>query len=317
MTRDSSRDSGFGIRDSTRPGPEAQIPSPEVLSQIADLELVARIVVEGLVSGLHRSPFHGYSAEFSQYRHYRPGDDLKYVDWKLVARTDRVYTKQFRETTNMAATIVLDTSASMSFPDAGSERTRPTPVSKFRYSVIVSAALAHILSTQGDAVGLVAGDRFLPARAGRHNLRGLLAALSGVEAAGRWQSSETVRRAAERLNRRGLLLVLSDFYDAEEETFDELRRAARMGHEVVLFQIMSREEVEFPYRRDLEFSDLETGRSIAVNAGLARRDYTDAVAAFLERCRRRAGAEGFQYSLIVTDMSPARGLRNFLLARRR
>jgi uncharacterized protein (DUF58 family) len=144
--------------------------------------------------------------------------------------------------------------------------------------VIVSAALAHILSTQGDAVGLVAGDRFLPARAGRHNLRGLLAALSGVEAAGRWQSAETVRRAAERLNRRGLLLVLSDFYDAEEETFDELRRAARMGHEVVLFQIMSREEVEFPYQRDLEFSDLETGRSIAVNAGLARRDSSDAAA---------------------------------------
>jgi uncharacterized protein (DUF58 family) len=123
-----------------------------VLAEIADLELVARIVVEGLVSGLHRSPFHGYSAEFSQYRHYRPGDDLKYVDWKLVARTDRVYTKQFRETTNMAATIVLDTSASMSFPSS---------ISKYRYAVIVAAALAHILSTQGDAVGLVAGDRFL------------------------------------------------------------------------------------------------------------------------------------------------------------
>jgi uncharacterized protein (DUF58 family) len=318
VTRDSTGDSVLGTRYSKSPEPrvpstEPRVPDPAVLSQIADLELVARIVVEGLVSGLHRSPFHGYSAEFSQYRHYRPGDDLKYVDWKLVARTDRVYTKQFRETTNMAATIVLDTSASMSFPSAGSE----PPVSKFRYTVIVSAALAHLMSAQGDAVGLVAGDRFLPARAGRHNLRGLLAALSGVEAAGRWQAPETVRRAAERLNRRGLLLVLSDFYDAEEETFDELRRAARMGHEVVLFQIMSREEVEFPYRRDLEFADLETGASVAVNAGLARRDYTDAVAAFLERCRRRAGAEGFQYSLIVTDTSPARGLRNFLLARRR
>ena len=158
---------------------------------------------------------------------------------------------------------------------------------------------------------------FFPPRAGRHNLRGLLAALSGVELPASWQPAETVRRAAERLNRRGLLLVLSDFYDAEEETFNELRRAARMGHEVVLFQIMSREEVDFPYRRDLEFADLETGRSIALNAGLARRDYTDAVAAFLERCRRRAGAEGFQYSLIVTDTSPARALRNFLLARRR
>jgi uncharacterized protein (DUF58 family) len=281
---------------------------PEVLAGIADLELVARIVVEGLVSGLHRSPFHGYSAEFSQYRHYRPGDDLKYVDWKLVARTDRLYTKQFRETTNMAASIVLDTSASMSFPEE---------LSKHRYAVILAAALAHIISGQGDAVGLVAGHRMIPARAGRHNLRALLAALGGVEASGRWGGAEIVRRAAERLNRRGLLLVLSDFYDDEEATFAELRRAARMGHEVVLFQVMSREEVEFPYKRDLEFADLETGRSVAVNAGLARRDYTDAVAAFLERCRRRAGAEGFQYSLIVTDTPPAHGLRNFLLGHQR
>src|SRR4051794_19545744 len=134
---------------------------PEVLARIADLELVARILVEGLVSGLHRSPFHGYSAEFSQYRHYRPGDDLKYVDWKLVARTDRVYTKQFRETTNMAASIVLDTSRSMDFP-AG--------VSKLRYAVIAAAALAHLISTQGDAVGLHAGDTVIAPRAGRHPL---------------------------------------------------------------------------------------------------------------------------------------------------
>src|SRR5947199_5413077 len=132
---------------------EPRLPSPEVLTQIADLELVARIVVEGLVSGLHRSPFHGYSAEFSQYRHYRPGDDLKYVDWKLVARTDRVYTKQFRETTNMAAALVLDTSASMAFPVGR--------VSKFRYGMIVAAALAHLVSGQGDAVGLLGGDRFI------------------------------------------------------------------------------------------------------------------------------------------------------------
>ena len=119
---------------------------PEVLAGIADLELVARIVVEGLVSGLHRSPFHGYSAEFSQYRHYRPGDDLKYVDWKLVARTDRVYTKQFRETTNMASAIVLDTSGSMDFPVA--QAFRPA-VTLFRYAVIAAAALAHLISGQG------------------------------------------------------------------------------------------------------------------------------------------------------------------------
>ena len=294
---------------------------PEVLAQLADLELVARIIVEGLVSGLHRSPFHGYSAEFNQYRHYRQGDDLKYVDWKLVARTGRLYTKQFRETTDMAATIVLDTSASMAFPVAGRSADgaagAKASVSKFRYAVIAAAALAHLISSQGDAVGLHAGDRFIAPRAGRQHLRGVLAALASLDAQGAWNGGDTVRRAAERLKRRGLLLVLSDFYDDEERTLAELRRAARMGHEVVLFQILSREEIALPYRRDLEFTDLETGRRLAVNAGLARRDYQDALAAFLERWRSRAGAEGFQYSLVVTDTPPERSLRNFLLARQR
>ena len=281
---------------------------PEILSRIADLELVSRIVVEGLVSGLHRSPFHGYSAEFSQYRRYRPGDDLKYVDWKLLARTDRVYTKQFRETTNMAATLVLDTSASMAFPAA---------LSKFRYSVIAAAALAYLISSQGDAVGLVAADRFLPPRAGRQNVRGLLAALTAATAAGTWDPAATVRRAAERMTRRGLLLMLSDFYDDEERTFAELRRAARMGHEIVLLQTVSRQEIDLPYDRDVEFTDLETGATVSLNAPLARRTYTDGLAAFLECCRHRAGVEGFQYSLIVTDTPPERALRNVLLARKR
>jgi uncharacterized protein (DUF58 family) len=291
-----------------------------VLARLADLELVARIIVEGLVSGLHRSPFHGYSAEFSQYRHYRQGDDLKYVDWKLVARTGRLYTKQFRETTDMAATLVLDTSASMGFPEAsrtGGTEAAGAAVSKFRYAVIAAAALAHLISGQGDAVGLHAGDRYIGSRAGRQHLRGLLAALTSLDALGTWDGAETVRRAAERLKRRGLLLVFSDFYDDEERTLAELRRASRMGHEVVLFQILTREEIELPYRRDLEFTDLETGRRLAINAGLVRRDYQDAVTAFLERWRSRAGAEGFQYSLVVTDTPPERALRNFLLARQR
>jgi uncharacterized protein (DUF58 family) len=280
---------------------------PALLARIGDLELVARMIVEGLVSGLHRSPFHGYSAEFSQYRHYRPGDDLKYVDWKLVARTDRVYTKQFRETTNMSASIVVDTSGSMGFP-----LDRP---SKLRYAVIAAAALAHLISTQGDAIGLVTADSFLGARPGRQHLRRLLAALTSLTAKESWRPVETIRRAAERLGRRGLLLVLSDFYDDEDETFGELRRAARLGHEVVLFHVMSREEIEFTYRRDVEFVDLESGRALAVDAAQARRAYLDAVAAFVERWRRRAGAEGFQHLLAVTDMPHDRMLRNFLLAR--
>jgi len=280
---------------------------PDVLAGIADLELVARIVVEGLVSGLHRSPFHGYSAEFSQYRRYRPGDDLKYVDWKLLARTDRVYTKQFRETTNLAASIVIDTSASMDFP-AGQ-------VTKFRYAVVVAAALAYVIAGQGDAAGLVAGDAFLPPRSGRQHLRRLLALLGSLVPGGVWSGAEIVRRAADRLGRRGLLIVVSDFYDDEERLASELRRAQRMGHDVVQFQVLTRDEIALPYGRDAEFADLESGARLAVNPALARRDYRDAIAEFLERMRSRALAEGRQHTLVVTDTAPARALRGFLLAR--
>src|SRR5262245_26655212 len=170
-------------------GIESAVCPPEVLAKVGDLELVARIVVEGLVSGLHRSPFHGYSAEFSQYRRYRPGDDLKYVDWKLLARTDRVFTKQFRETTNMAASIVMDTSASMDFPPKTIGNT-----TKFRYGVIVAAALAHVIAGQGDAVGLVVRDEMLPARGGRQHLRRLLALLGSLAPGGGWSGPEIVRR---------------------------------------------------------------------------------------------------------------------------
>ena len=280
---------------------------PDVLAGIADLELVARIVVEGLVSGLHRSPFHGYSAEFSQYRRYRPGDDLKHVDWKLLARTDRVYTKQFRETTNMAASIVIDTSASMDFPAGG--------VTKFRYTVMVAAALAFVIAGQGDAAGVVARDMFLPPRSGRQHLRRLLALLASLTPGGVWAGAETVRRAADRLGRRGLLVVASDFYDDEERMARELRRAQRMGHDVVQLQVLTRDEIALPYGRDVEFADLESGARVPVNPALARRDYRDAIAEFLERTRSRALAEGRQHTLVVTDTPPERALRSFLLAR--
>jgi len=211
----------------------------------------------------------------------------------------------------MAASLVVDASGSMEFPEG---------LSKFRYATIVAAALAHLVSRQGDAVGLVTGgenqDVYLPPRAGRQHLRRVLAALSSLKAAGSWTAGPIIRRAAERLKRRGLLIVLSDFYDDEDEAFAELRRAARMGHDVAVFQIVSRTELEFPYARDLEFADLETGETLVINADAARRDYTDVVSAFVERCRKRATAEGIQYSLVVTDTPPERTLRNFLLSRR-
>src|SRR3954466_10634268 len=188
--------------------------SPAVVAAIDDLELAARIVVEGLRTGGHRSPFHGYSTEFRQHRPYRAGDDLKYLDWKLFARSDRLYTRQYRETTNVSVMIALDTSASMSYPPEG--------VSKFRYGQIVASALAYLVSEQGHAVGLMTmeGEKlsYVAARGGRQHLRSLLARIDRLPAAGRWDPPRVIARAAQLLQRRGIVIVLSDFYDGEEET---------------------------------------------------------------------------------------------------
>src|SRR5215208_2940839 len=188
--------------------------SASVVAAIDDLELAARLVVEGLRAGGHRSPFHGFSADFQQHRPYRAGDDLKYLDWKILARTDRLYSKQFRETTSMSAMIVLDASASMAFPDE--------VLSKFRYASIIAASLAYLLSAQGDAVGLMTQSdgayAYVPAKAGRPHLRSLIARIDRLAPAGTWEPDKVIARGAELLKRRGVMVVISDFYDAEEAT---------------------------------------------------------------------------------------------------
>jgi uncharacterized protein (DUF58 family) len=285
--------------------------SPAVAAAVDDLELAARVVVEGLRAGGHRSPFHGYSAEFQQHRPYRAGDDLKYLDWKLLARTDRLYSRQFRETTSMSAMIVLDASASMAFPEEG--------VSKFRYAQIVAASLAYLVVAQGDAVGLITMGKgalgYLPARAGRPHLRSLIARLDRLIPVGQWQPDVVIARGAELLKRRGVMVVISDFYDAEEETRRELRRVARRGHDVAMLQVMSPEEMTFPYSGGLELEDAESGERRLVDAATLQRDYRAAVAGFLERCRTLAHRDGVDYALMSTGVPPERVLRDYLVRR--
>jgi len=283
---------------------------PEVVAAIDDLELAARLIVEGSRSGHHRSPFHGFSNEFSQYRAYRPGDDLKYLDWKLLARTDRLYTRQFRETTNMSVVLVVDTSASMNFGQAPS---------KFRYAVIMAAALAHLIINQGDAVGLMTmqGEKlvWVPARGGRAHLRLLLAQLEKLTPSATWDAPRVVTRAADLLRRRGVILAISDFYDNEEATRVELRRVMRRGHDVAVLQVISREEIDLPFTSDVDFEDLETGARVIVDARVARGGYRDQVTAFLERWRTGSRRDGLDYALVTTDEKPSDALRTYLVKR--
>ncbi len=296
---------------------------PAVVGAIDDLELAARLIVEGARSGQHRSPFHGFSNEFSQYRAYRPGDDLKYLDWKVLARTDRLYTRQFRETTNMSVVLVVDTSASMHYPSTPSTpygRSGPSGgISKFRYAIIMAAALAHLIIKGGDAVGLMTmqGEKlvYVPPRGGRGHLRVLLAQLAQLTPSTHWDPARVLTRAADLLRRRGMVLALSDFYDDEETTRVELRRVARRGHDVAVLQVVSRDEVDLPFSSDVEFEDLESGARVVVDARAARGSYRDQMAAFLEAWRTGARRDGLDYALMTTDEAPSDALRAYLLKR--
>src|SRR4029453_10906439 len=192
--------------------------SPAELSALRDLELVSRTTVEGLRQGLHRSPFHGYNAEFNQYRHYRPGDDLKYVDWKAFARSNRLYTRQFRETTNLSCLFVIDVSRSMDYPGAGDTRGGKLRT-KFALAQGVTAILGTMVVDQGDAAGALAvGDRvhLTPPRSGHHHLRVFLSQVATLEPSGAVSIAVALGRAATALKRRGLIVVVSDLYEDDE-----------------------------------------------------------------------------------------------------
>jgi uncharacterized protein (DUF58 family) len=286
---------------------------PADRAALRDLEFLARTTVEGLRQGLHRSPFHGYSAEFSQYRHYRPGDDLRYVDWKAFARTDRLYSRQFRETTNLAALFLIDVSRSMDFG---------APQTKCALATAVAAALGTLVIDQGDAAGLLAladesrdGTEYLPPRNGRHHLRSLVGALARLAPSGAQPMANTLTRAATLLRRRGLIIVLSDLYD-EDAVMANVRRLTRMGHDVVIIHTLAREELSLPAGSSAQYEDLETGARVIASPDTLRPRYKAAVEAFLSRVQHAAQAEGVDYVRLVAGEPIEPPLRRLLLGRR-
>jgi uncharacterized protein (DUF58 family) len=284
----------------------SHIATASELRSLRDLELVARTTVEGLRQGRHPSPFHGYNAEFSQYRHYRPGDDLRYVDWKAFGRSDRLYTKQFRETTNLAALVVVDVSASMDY------------AAKFRLAQSVAAALGTLVLDQGDAVGLLAvGDRveYLPPRSGHLHLRAFLRHVAALAPAGTRSIVDGLVRAASLLRRRGLVIAISDFYD-DHRAIAECRHLARAGHDVIVVQTLAAEEVSLTVEGAVELVDSETGATVVVDGDTARADYEARAGAWLASFTSAVSREGLDLLRLTTADSLDRELRRYLMARR-
>ena len=284
----------------------AHVVTSSELQSLRDLELMTKVTVEGLRQGLHRSPFHGYSAEFSQYSHYRPGDDLKYVDWKAFARTDRIYTRQFRETTNVSALFVVDISKSMDFG------------SKFVLARTVAAVLGTLVLDQGDAAGVLAVDdraHFVPSRSGHHHLRALLSELASLAPGGSASIAEALRRAAAILKRRGVVIVLSDLYE-DEEAIGQIRQLARMGHDVIVIHTLAREELTLDVGGAAEFVDLESGGRLTVQPAAARDGYVAAFAAWLAQVEQQLRRDGIDYLRLIAGEPLEPALRRFLVGRR-
>jgi uncharacterized protein (DUF58 family) len=290
----------------------AQLLRPDVLASIGRLDLVARTVVEGFLAGLHRSPYRGISQEFAAHRPYIAGDEVRRVDWRVYARTERLYVKEFEEETNAPVRLLLDTSASLGYA--------PRDVSKLDYARYLAAALSYLAIRQNDRVGLVCLDaearERIQARGGRRHLYTLLAALERVRAEGETRLSTLILREAAQWKRRGLVILISDLYDRPEEITAALTRLRRAGQEVIVFHLLDRAERLLDYEGTREFRDLETGERLLADAGRVRRAYVERVAemrAFFSRELLRAGAD---YAELDTAEPLDKALAFYLLRRK-
>jgi uncharacterized protein (DUF58 family) len=272
----------------------------EVVQRIANLRVRARRAVEGLRSGIHRSPHRGASVIFAEHREYRPGDDLRLLDWRAFARSDRYTIKRFEQETHLRAHLLLDISPSMRF-DGGAPDT-----DKLGYAATVLAAMAFILLGQGDAVGLLTLDAALrdsiPARARPGQLEAILGMLGQLPPAGaRTDLKAALEACSERVGRRGLVVLASDLLDFEPAALEPLSRLHTLGHDAIVFHVMHPHELDFPFHERLRFLDPETQETMDTDPDAVRRAYQHEVKSFVVTCRQRCTAAGARYVLARTD----------------
>lgn len=289
---------------------------PRDLAQLGGLEFVAREVVEGFLTGLHRSPHRGFSVEFAEHRMYQPGDDLRYIDWRMFGRSDRYYVKQFEEETNLRTYLLIDTSASMAWSsDPG------TLPSKLWYAKQLAACLSLLLLRQGDSVGVVGFDdqvRITAApRGGRRHWYEILRSITGMEASGRTEAATALRDIASRLRRRGLVVLISDLLVDPDTTRLALRFLRHRGHEVLVFHLMDPGERELPAVGDARFVDPETDDELPISVADMRTEYREAVQHAIREWHDTLVPNGIDYNVLETHQAMAGPLRLYLRKRER
>jgi len=287
---------------------------PAVVARLGTLELKARTIVEGFLSGLHRSPFKGFSVEFAEYRQYIPGDDISTIDWKVYARSDRYYIKKFEEETNLDCHLMLDVSGSMAY---GSHH----GISKFEYGAVLAASLGYLMNRQRDAVGLAAFDEtivsMLPASARPGHLMALLVTLDRLRAGSLTNVSKPLHQLASTLTKRGIVVLISDLLDNPDEVIRGLKHFQFRGIDVIVFQVLDPDEIDFPFDRATRFEDLETNEEIMAVPGAVRDHYLREIGSLIERYRRELGASGIDYVLLNTKHPLELALLAYLSTRSR
>lgn len=275
--------------------------SPHVLAEIENYQLLAKVAVEGFLSGTHRSLRRGTGSEFLQYRNYVPGDDPKYVDWQLYARLNRLHTKVFQEETNMNCCVVLDASASMGY------RGSRAPCTKLHYASMIAACLGYLAFRQTDNVGLYAFTdeltSVLPPRRRTGQLSRLFGEISRLRVGGRSAASSVLPTIAESLRERGVVVILSDFLSGDEELLTQLRRFRSQRHECVVFQILDPDELDLPFDRTTRFIDSETGERLVTYPETFREEYRESVRHHHQRIREACLQSQTDYQQVTTDTS--------------
>jgi len=295
----------------------ASLTDPAVLARASRLELLARQTVEGFLSGLHPSPYHGSSVEYLDHRPYAVGDQIRTIDWKLLAKTDKCYVKLFEEQTNLRGTILLDTSGSMGYRTSGS----PDRMDKLTYGAHLAATLAYLMLRQNDAVGLALFDsrvhRYLPSRATARHYRLIVEHLAQVKAEAHTGSGGVLHDLAGTLRRRGMVILISDLLDDPEVIKAGLTHFRHRRHDLIVFHLVDPDELSFPFDRLTRFRDMEGSGSYVVNPLSIRDRYLERMNDFLTRMRRICLESNISYELLRTDVPYDQALSRYLEKRGR
>jgi len=284
---------------------------PAALMRVKSLELRARMVMEGFWKGLHKSPYHGFSVEFSEYRPYVAGDDLRFLDWKVMARSDRAYIKKFEDETNLRAHLLVDRSRSMTYGSG--------EYSKADYAATFAATLAFFLMGQNDAVGLTTFDskvdQHVPARNRPGQLRRILLQLEGAPSGDGTDLGAAMKGVQEIIRKRSFIALMSDLLAPIDDLEKQIGYLAAGGHDIVVFQILDPRELDFEFSKATHFRDTESGRDLYIDPDVARSDYLKKFNAHLDSVRRLCGKHGAHYHCIATDEPLERVLFNFVTSR--